>query len=156
MHLTVFLLLPVNDLNISFGVMVITVIGYIISYNNSKITIIKEEFKMTQKFIKNIEFGKALNLASLVDYQVGRVVSLTLVQNDTVSLTLFAFSQGEAISTHSAPGDALVYILDGETQITIGGETVTARAGETVVMPANIPHGLEAVANFKMLLVVVK
>ncbi|QJW47425.1 cupin domain-containing protein [bacterium BFN5] len=111
---------------------------------------------MTQKFIKNIDFGKALNLASLVDYQAGRVVSLTLVQNDTVSLTLFAFSQGEAISTHSAPGDALVYILDGETEITIGGETVTARAGETVVMPANIPHGLEAVANFKMLLVVVK
>lgn len=111
---------------------------------------------MTQKFIKNIEFGKALNLASLVDYQAGRVVSLTLVQNDTVSLTLFAFSKGEAISTHSAPGDALVYILDGETEITIGGETVTARAGETVVMPANIPHGLEAVANFKMLLVVVK
>lgn len=111
---------------------------------------------MTQKFIKNIEFGKALNLASLVDYQAGRVVSLTLVQNDTVSMTLFAFSKGEAISTHSAPGDALVYILDGETEITIGSETVTARAGETVVMPANIPHGLEAVANFKMLLVVVK
>ncbi|GBG55716.1 cupin [Sporomusaceae bacterium FL31] len=111
---------------------------------------------MTQKFIKNIDFGKALNLASLVDYQPGRVVSLTLVQNDTVSLTLFAFSKGEAISTHSAPGDALVYIIDGETEITIGGETLTARTGETVVMPANIPHGLEAVADFKMLLVVVK
>lgn len=111
---------------------------------------------MEQKFIKNIEFKKALTMASLVDYQPGRVVSLTLVQNDTVSITLFAFGKGEAISTHSAPGDALVYILDGETEITIGGEKVTAHTGETVVMPANIPHGLEAVENFKMLLIVVK
>lgn len=111
---------------------------------------------MSQKFIKNIEFAKALPMANLVEYQPGRVVSLTLVQNETVSVTLFAFSQGEAISTHSAPGDALVYILDGETEITIGEEKLIARTGETVVMPANIPHGLEAVANFKMLLVVVK
>ncbi len=111
---------------------------------------------MEQKFIKNIEFGKALSLTGLVDYQPGRVVSLTLVQNDTLSLTLFAFSKGEAISTHSAPGDALVYIIDGETEITVGEEKITTRAGETVVMPANIPHGLEATADFKMLLIVVK
>jgi quercetin dioxygenase-like cupin family protein len=111
---------------------------------------------MSQKFIKNIEFAKALSMANLVDYQPGRVVSLTLVQNDTVSITLFAFAQGEAISTHSAPGDALVYILDGETEITIGEDKMIAHTGETVVMPANIPHGLEATANFKMLLIVVK
>jgi len=111
---------------------------------------------MEQKFIKNIEFSKALTLAELVDYQPGRVISLTLVQNDALSMTLFAFGKGEGVSTHSAPGDAMVYILDGEAEITIGSEKVTARTGEAVVMPANIPHGLDAVENFKMLLVLVK
>lgn len=111
---------------------------------------------MEQKFIKNIDFGKALTMAGLVDYQPGRVVSLTLVQNEAVSITLFAFSKGEAISTHSAPGDALVYLLDGEAEITVGANKLAARTGETVVMPANIPHGLEAVENFKMLLIVIK
>ncbi|MCX7780281.1 MAG: cupin domain-containing protein [Negativicutes bacterium] len=111
---------------------------------------------MEQKYIKNIAFSKPLDFAGLVDYQPGRVVSLTLVQNEALSMTLFAFSQGEGVSTHSAPGDALVYILDGKANITIGGQTVTAKIGEAVVMPANIPHGLEAVQNFKMLLVLVK
>ncbi|MGI6093179.1 MAG: cupin domain-containing protein [Negativicutes bacterium] len=111
---------------------------------------------MEQKFIKNIEFSKALEMANLVDYQPGKVISLTLVQNERVSITLFAFSQGEGISTHSAPGDALVYIIDGEAEITVGDKMITTAAGQVVVMPANIPHGLEARQNFKMLLVVVK
>lgn len=111
---------------------------------------------MEQKFIKNIEFSKALTFAQLVDYQPGRVVSLTLVQNDTLTLTLFAFGKGEGVSTHSAPGDALVYILDGKAEITIGDLTLTATAGESVVMPADIPHGLEAAEDFKMLLILVK
>ncbi|VBB08354.1 Hypothetical protein LUCI_3626 [Lucifera butyrica] len=111
---------------------------------------------MDKKFIKNIDFAKVVNLAGLVDYQAGRVVSLTLVQNDALSLTLFAFGRGEGVSTHSAPGDALVYLLDGQAEITVGGQKVTAKTGETVVMPANVPHGLDAVENFKMLLVVVK
>lgn len=111
---------------------------------------------MKQKFIKNIEFAKTLTMAGLVDYQPGRVVSLTLVQNEAVSITLFAFSQGETISTHAAPGDALVYLLDGEAEITVGDSKLTARTGEAVVMPANIPHGLEAVDSFKMLLIVIK
>jgi quercetin dioxygenase-like cupin family protein len=110
---------------------------------------------MDRKFIKNIEISKALNLANLVDYQPGKVVSLTFAQNEALSLTLFAFAQGEAISTHSAPGDAMVYILDGETEITIGDQKIIAHKGEVVVMPANIPHGLEASKNFKMLLTVV-
>ncbi|QDR79166.1 cupin domain-containing protein [Sporomusa termitida] len=110
---------------------------------------------MKKQLIKNIEFSKAHDLVNLVDYQPGKVVSLTLSQNQTLSITLFAFAQGEAISTHSAPGDALVYILDGRADISIGGEKITATAGQVVVMPANIPHGLEAVENFKMLLVVV-
>jgi quercetin dioxygenase-like cupin family protein len=111
---------------------------------------------MTRKFIKNIAFSQALDLAGLVDYQPGRVVSLTLVQNEALSMTLFAFAQGEGVSTHSAPGDALVYIIDGRAEVTIGGEKLTATAGQTVVMPADIPHGLEATEDFKMLLILVK
>ncbi len=109
---------------------------------------------MEKRFIKNIAFSEALDLESLVEYQTGRVVSLTLVQNDAMSMTLFAFSQGEGISTHSAPGDALVYIIDGQARISIGDKIIDAKAGQTVVMPSNIPHGLDATENFKMLLVV--
>jgi quercetin dioxygenase-like cupin family protein len=112
--------------------------------------------KMSRKFIKNIDFSKALDLAGLVDYQPGRVVSLTLVQNEALSMTLFAFAKGEGVSTHSAPGDAMVYIIDGQAEITIGGEKLAAAAGQTVVMPADIPHGLEATEDFKMLLILVK
>lgn len=111
---------------------------------------------MSRQFIKNIDPGKILPLAELVDYQSGRVVSLTFVQNDALSMTLFAFAAGEGVSTHSAPGDAMAYILDGEAEISIGDQTYRAKAGETVVMPADIPHGLEAVQNFKMLLILVK
>lgn len=111
---------------------------------------------MSRKFIKNIDFSKALDLAGLVDYQPGRVVSLTLVQNEALSMTLFAFAKGEGVSTHSAPGDAMVYIIDGQAEITIGGEKLAAAAGQTVVMPADIPHGLEATEDFKMLLILVK
>jgi len=111
---------------------------------------------MEKKFIKNIEFGTALEMSHLVDYQEGRVVSLTLVQNDVLTLTMFAFAQGEGVSTHSAPGDAMVYIIDGEAAITIGNEKIIATAGQTVVMPSNIPHGLDAVEKFKMMLILVK
>ncbi|GMA97546.1 cupin domain-containing protein [Pelosinus sp. IPA-1] len=111
---------------------------------------------MEKKFIKNIEFSTALEMASLVEYQEGRVVSLTLVQNDALTLTLFAFAKGEAVSTHSAPGDAMVYILDGEASITVGENKFAARKGQTLVMPSNIPHGLDAIENFKMMLILVK
>lgn len=95
-------------------------------------------------------------LTELVDYEEGRVVSRTLAQNSGVSLTLFAFDAGEGLSTHSSPGDALAYILDGESIITIDGEETAVGAGEAIVMPANIPHAVEARQPFKMLLAVVK
>lgn len=111
---------------------------------------------MERKFIKNIEFSKALEFAGLVQYQPGQVISLTFVQNETLSLTLFAFGKGEGVSTHSAPGDAMVLMLDGTAEITIGDEKIVASKGQSVVMPADIPHGLEAIENFKMLLILVK
>jgi quercetin dioxygenase-like cupin family protein len=110
---------------------------------------------MEKKFIKNIEFSQTLELANLVDYQQGKIISLTFVQNEALSMTLFAFAKGEGVSTHSAPGDAMVYILDGTAAITIDGKTMQAEKGQVVVMPANIPHGVEAAENFKMLLTVV-
>jgi len=106
--------------------------------------------------IKNISFSEPHVLVNLVDYGEGRVVSRTLAQNKGVSITLFAFDVGEGLSTHSAPGDALVQILDGEAEIKIGGEGVMAKAGEVVVMPADVPHSLDARKPFKMLLTVVK
>jgi quercetin dioxygenase-like cupin family protein len=108
-----------------------------------------------QQLLKNIDFAKVIEMQSLVDYQEGRVVSRTLAQGKPLSVTLFAFYEGEEISTHSAPGDAMVYILDGEAEVTIGDEKFTVSQGETIVMPANIPHGLMAKKRFKMLLLVV-
>lgn len=108
-----------------------------------------------EKFIKNIDMSTVLNMESLVDYQEGKVVSRTLSQGQNLSLTLFAFDKGEEISSHSSRGDAMVYLLDGEAQITIGEETFNVKKGETIVMPAGIPHALLAKDKFKMLLVVV-
>lgn len=107
-------------------------------------------------FIKNITSAEPLTLTDLVDYQEGRVVSRTFLQTNVTSLTLFAFDKGEGLSTHTAAGDAFVQVLDGEALITIGGKDVTVKAGEVVVMPANVPHSLQARERFKMLLVVVK
>lgn len=110
---------------------------------------------MNEKLIKNIDFAKPLNMEALVDYEEGRVVSRTLAQGKPLSVTLFAFDKGEEISSHSAGGDAMVYILDGEAEITIGDEKFKVIKGETIVMPAHVPHALMATEKFKMLLTVV-
>lgn len=105
--------------------------------------------------LKNIDFEKAVNLAELVSYQPGQIVSRTLVQNKGVSVTLFAFDGGEEISAHESSGDALVYVLDGKGRLTIDGKEHFAQAGEAMVMPAGVPHAVYAPERFKMLLVVV-
>jgi quercetin dioxygenase-like cupin family protein len=110
----------------------------------------------TSKRIKNVDFSVPQVLTDLVGYEKGRVVSRTFAQNEKVSLTLFAFDRGEGLSTHSASGDAMVHVLDGEVLLTIGGKEVTAGVGEIVVMPADIPHSVHAVKPFKMLLTVIK
>jgi len=111
---------------------------------------------MGKTMIKNIPFSEPLTLAELVDYEEGRVVSRTFAQNPAMTLTLFAFDAGEGVSTHTAPGDAMIHILDGSARVTIDGEEMTARSGEVVVMPAHVPHAVDAGERFKMLLVVVK
>jgi quercetin dioxygenase-like cupin family protein len=105
--------------------------------------------------IKNIDFSKPVDTKELVQYQEGQVVSRTLSQGRTVSITLFAFDKGEEISSHASGGDAMVYMLDGSAKITIGDSICTVKAGETIVMPANVPHALFAIERFKMILTVV-
>ena len=106
--------------------------------------------------LKNLPIGEVVNLAGLVDYQEGQVVSRTLVQDDGVSLTLFAFPEGEGLTAHTTPADALVYVLDGEAVIEIDGETSVVGAGESIVMPSDVPHAVTAEQSFKMLLMIVK
>jgi len=91
-----------------------------------------------------------------IQYAPGAVVSKTLVKQPHGTITLFAFAQGQELSEHSAPFDAMVHVLDGEVELTIGGAPVVARANEFVVMPANIPHAVKARTDFKMLLTMIK
>ena len=104
----------------------------------------------------DVLMAKAVGLAKLVDYQDGAVVSKTVIKKATGTVTLFAFAKGEGLSTHSAPFDALVQILDGEAMITISGRSTRVKKGEMIIMPANKPHALKAVRPFKMMLVMVR
>jgi quercetin dioxygenase-like cupin family protein len=106
--------------------------------------------------MKNIEFSKVLDLKNLITYQEGQVLSRTIGQIPNANITLFSLDKGEGISTHVTSGDAMVQILDGEAEITIGDEVFNVKAGETIIMPSDIPHGLEARERFKMLLTVIK
>lgn len=110
---------------------------------------------MDRKLIKNIGREAALPLAAQVDVLPGRIVSLTLAQNKSVSLTLFSFSKGEEISEHDSTGDAMALVLEGAGEFTVGGTAHLVKAGETLVMPAGIPHAVSAPEDFKMLLIVV-
>ena len=108
-----------------------------------------------KELIKNIPMSEAVSLAGLVEVAPGKIVSRTFVQRPEMTITLFSFAAGEGVSTHSAPGDAMLYVLEGQAKVTIGGKPMTVNAGEVVVMPANIPHGVNAEQDFKMLLTVV-
>ncbi len=98
----------------------------------------------------------AQRLEDLAAYQPGAIVSRMLLKKPGGNVTLFAFSQGESLSEHTTPHDALVYVVDGQTDIDIGGETHRVVAGETITLPAHIPHAVRAVTDFKMLLVMLK
>jgi len=100
--------------------------------------------------------AEALNLVDQVEYAEGSVVSRTILEKKVGTLTLFAFDQGQGLSEHSAPFDALVQVLDGEVEITIGGKPIRTKADQTVLMPANVPHALKAITPFKMLLTMIR
>ena len=105
--------------------------------------------------MKNINKSEILKLNEQISYQDGQVVSKTLVQNENVSLTLFAFEKDEEISTHESGGDAMVTVLEGTGRFTVDGRVYVLNAGETIIMPAKIPHAVYGLERFKMLLTVV-
>jgi quercetin dioxygenase-like cupin family protein len=100
--------------------------------------------------------SEILNLAEMVNYQEGSVVSRQITKADAGNVTLFAFDQDQELSEHTAPFDALVHILEGSAEVRIGGKPFDLRAGEAIIMPANDPHALRAVTSFKMLLTMVR
>ena len=104
---------------------------------------------------KNIDKKAKLELRDQIAYQQGQVVSKTLVQNDAVSVTLFAFEKDEEISTHESGGDAMVTVLEGTGRFTIEGDVFILHEGETIIMPAKKPHAVYGEDRFKMLLTVV-
>ncbi len=100
--------------------------------------------------------GTVENLREMIAYQEGSVVSKTIIDKQTGTVTLFAFGKGEGLSEHTAPFDAMVYIIDGQAKVTISGKQNRLEAGEMIIMPANEPHALKALEQFKMMLVMIK
>jgi quercetin dioxygenase-like cupin family protein len=100
--------------------------------------------------------ARAIDLAGLVSYQEGSVVSRTLLDKKAGTITVFAFADGEGLSEHTAPFDAFVHIVDGAAEINVDGVTHTVHGGEMIIMPAHKPHSLKAAQRFKMLLVMIR
>lgn len=100
--------------------------------------------------------GEVLNLENMVEYSSGGIISKQVLKNPSGNVTLFSFGQGQGLSEHTAPFDAMVQVLDGEAIIIIGGNPNVVKKGETIIMPANITHALQAEKQFKMLLTMIK
>ena len=100
--------------------------------------------------------GGAFEIRDLLDYQSGAIVSRTLVEDESVTVTVFAFDEGERLSEHTAPHDAVLQVVDGSALITIDGEEYEAQAGESIVLPADEPHAVDAVSQFKMFLTMIR
>ncbi len=103
-----------------------------------------------------VAVSEPAKLADMVNYQPGSVVSRTIIDKKTGTVTLFAFDRGQGLSEHTAPYDALVYLVDGKAEVTISGKARQVAAGEIILMPANQPHALKATSPFKMLLIMIK
>lgn len=100
--------------------------------------------------------GQVKGLANLLDYQEGAVVSRTILKKQTGTVTVFAFEEGQGLSEHTAPYDALVYGIDGEAEIILSGKSHRLAAGEVIILPANEPHAVNAAGRFKMMLVMIR
>jgi quercetin dioxygenase-like cupin family protein len=101
---------------------------------------------------REMRIAEVVRLIDLVTYQEGAVVSRTLVNRATGTVTLFAFDEGQGLSEHTAPFDAVAHLLEGEAEIAVSGKSLRTTAGEAILMPANQPHSLKALSRFKMLL----
>ena len=105
---------------------------------------------------KGLPGAHAARAAELVNYQDGAVVSREIVKKPTGSVTLFAFDEGQGLSEHTAPFDALVQVVEGETEIMISGQPHCLQSGEMILMPAGLPHALKALKRFKMILTMIR
>lgn len=105
--------------------------------------------------VENVS-AQPVMLVDLIEYQEGSVVSRTIIDKETATVTLFAFDEGQGLSEHTAPFDALVHTLDGEVEVTISGKTFPLKKGEMIIMPTNQPHALKAIKRFKMLLIMIR
>ncbi len=99
---------------------------------------------------------KKENLEALIAYQKDSVVSKTIIGKKTGTVTLFAFDKGQGLSEHTAPYDAMVYMVDGEAEVTVLGKEILLKKGDSIILPANKPHSLKALSEFKMLLIMIK
>ena len=106
--------------------------------------------------MSTVQVSTTLDLANLVSYQEGSVVSRQITKADAGNVTLFAFDAGQTLSEHTAPYDALVHVLEGQAEVLIGGQPFVLQTGQAIVMPANVPHALKALASFKMLLTMIR
>ena len=111
---------------------------------------------MENKTLTMLESAEAFKLAEVVDYQEGKIISKNLVAKTNLVITVMSFWKGESLDPHKAPGDALVTVLDGEGKYFVDGKPFIVKKGESAVLPANIPHAVEAVENFKMMLILIK
>jgi quercetin dioxygenase-like cupin family protein len=105
---------------------------------------------------KSIETSTIFIPAGSIDYSDGSVVSKTILKKPSGNITLFAFDEGEGLSEHSSPHDALVQLLDGKAEISIGGESFFLQTGQSIILPSGIPHALKALGKFKMMLTMIK
>ena len=127
-----------------------------------KIHVIKNKYLLRLNRILKGEItmelkGKPIEMESLIEYQEGSVVSMEVIKKELGTVTIFAFDKGQGLSEHSAPFDAMVQIIDGEAEITLAGEPHTVKKGEFLIMPANVPHALQAVNGpYKMVLTMIK
>ena len=112
--------------------------------------------KNEQQATGEVSAEEVIHLSNAVDYQKGSIVSRTIVDKKTGTITLFAFDEGQGLSEHTAPFDALAHVLEGESEITVSGKSLRATAGEAVLLPANQPHSLKALGKFKMLLTMIR
>ena len=106
--------------------------------------------------IDHLPKAAIFSLAGAVEYEEGKIVSKTLVKNESGSMSLLSFSKDQQLSTHAAPGDALLIALEGEMKLTIGDKHFDIKKGDTIVLPGKIPHALKVADKFKMLLIVTK
>ena len=100
--------------------------------------------------------AQVMSLIELADYQKDSIVSRAIIDKKSGTVTLFAFDEGQGLSEHTAPFDALVYLLDGEAEISISGKAFHLKEGEMIIMPANHPHSLKATRKFKMMLTMIR